>query len=229
MLADILNFTIFLISLYILWPWRYVKFNLHEIFWNRHQSRLALLNINEWESPHKTAHVILLRSAVQYIMCLIAMYCFNILILAMLDCCFGLKYYNWDDVFQILFARAEGMHAHGHAREACKLAKQLAEEMLANPPDLTVDTPPQNTGKSKSLHTVWSRNSHKYKKTMNICLVLHRHHLASKNVDYWKKIVALRTKFVTFIKYSTSYFRQHNLLIKRAKRPVVTKVVPCCR
>lgn len=46
---------------------------------------------------------------------------------------------------QILFAWAEALHAHGHTKEACKLAKKLAEEMLANPPDLTVDPPPTNT------------------------------------------------------------------------------------
>ena len=40
---------------------------------------------------------------------------------------------------QILFARAEALHAHGHTKDACKLAKQLAEEMLANPPDLGSD------------------------------------------------------------------------------------------
>ncbi len=40
-------------------------------------------------------------------------------------------------VVQILFARAEGLHAHGHTREACKLARRLAEEILSNPPDFT--------------------------------------------------------------------------------------------
>lgn len=48
--------------------------------------------------------------------------------------------------YQILFARAEALHAHGHTKEACKLARQLAEEMLSNPPDLTTEQPPP-TGK----------------------------------------------------------------------------------
>lgn len=43
----------------------------------------------------------------------------------------------------MLFARAEALHAHGHAREACKLARQLAEELLANPPNFSVDFPAQ--------------------------------------------------------------------------------------
>ena len=46
-------------------------------------------------------------------------------------------------LFQILFAHAEGLHAHGHTKEACRLAKQLAEEMLNNPPDLTQEQPQQ--------------------------------------------------------------------------------------
>jgi len=30
-----------------------------------------------------------------------------------------------------LFALAEALHTHGYTREACRLAKQLAEEMLS--------------------------------------------------------------------------------------------------
>lgn len=44
-------------------------------------------------------------------------------------------------VSQILFARAEALHAHGHTKEACKLARQLAEEMLNNPTDLIAEQP----------------------------------------------------------------------------------------
>ena len=32
---------------------------------------------------------------------------------------------------QILFALAEALHAHGHTQEACRLARQLAEDLLA--------------------------------------------------------------------------------------------------
>jgi len=39
-----------------------------------------------------------------------------------------------------LLARAEALHAHGHTKEACKLAQQLAEELLAMPPDLLAET-----------------------------------------------------------------------------------------
>lgn len=44
----------------------------------------------------------------------------------------------WD----ILFARAEGLYAHGHTREACILGVQLAEELLSHPPDLMIEVPP---------------------------------------------------------------------------------------
>ena len=47
-----------------------------------------------------------------------------------------------EDVWDILFARAEGLHAHGHGKEACTLGVRLAEELLANPPDLMVELPP---------------------------------------------------------------------------------------
>lgn len=49
---------------------------------------------------------------------------------------------NTEDVWDILFARAEGLHAHGHGKEACTLGVRLAKELLANPPDLMVELPP---------------------------------------------------------------------------------------
>ncbi|XP_054722766.1 zinc finger SWIM domain-containing protein 8-like [Uloborus diversus] len=46
-----------------------------------------------------------------------------------------------EDPLEVLFARAEALHAHGHSNEACMLAVRLAEELLASPPDLTPDSP----------------------------------------------------------------------------------------
>uniref|UniRef100_A0A146L3I4 Zinc finger SWIM domain-containing protein KIAA0913 n=1 Tax=Lygus hesperus TaxID=30085 RepID=A0A146L3I4_LYGHE len=46
------------------------------------------------------------------------------------------------DPWEIMFARAEGLHAHGHNREACILGVKLAEELLENPPNLMVELPP---------------------------------------------------------------------------------------
>lgn len=56
------------------------------------------------------------------------------------------------DPWEILFARAEGLHAHGHNREACLLGVKLAEQLLENPPDLMVELPPiQTKGKRKKV------------------------------------------------------------------------------
>lgn len=59
-----------------------------------------------------------------------------------------------DDPWDVLFARAEGLHAHGHSREACLLGVTLAEELLANPPDLMIDIPPvpKRKGKKQQLN-----------------------------------------------------------------------------
>ncbi|XP_017776997.1 PREDICTED: zinc finger SWIM domain-containing protein 8 [Nicrophorus vespilloides] len=57
-----------------------------------------------------------------------------------------------EDPWDVLFARAEGLHAHGHNKEASMLAVKLAEELLANPPDLMIDIPPIPKRKGKKQH-----------------------------------------------------------------------------
>lgn len=57
-----------------------------------------------------------------------------------------------EDPWDVLFARAEGLHAHGHSREACILGVKLAEELLANPPDLMIEIPPIPRKKGKRHH-----------------------------------------------------------------------------
>ncbi|XP_023294317.2 zinc finger SWIM domain-containing protein 8 homolog isoform X2 [Lucilia cuprina] len=61
-----------------------------------------------------------------------------------------------DDAWDILLARAEGLHAHGHGREACTLAVRLAEEMLENPPNLMMEMPPapKRKGKNKNINPI---------------------------------------------------------------------------
>ena len=54
-----------------------------------------------------------------------------------------------EDPAEILFARAEGLHAHGHVQEASKLAVRLAEELLARPPNLILDLPLTSTSKNR--------------------------------------------------------------------------------
>lgn len=58
-----------------------------------------------------------------------------------------------EDPLEILFARAEGLHAHGHLQEASELAVQLSHELLANPPNLMIDLPPPpSKGKRKKVN-----------------------------------------------------------------------------
>lgn len=54
-----------------------------------------------------------------------------------------------EDQWEVLFARAEGLHAHGHSQEAGKLGARLAEELLDNPPNLSIDLPLSVVGKGK--------------------------------------------------------------------------------
>uniref|UniRef100_A0A669D1K9 Zinc finger, SWIM-type containing 8 n=1 Tax=Oreochromis niloticus TaxID=8128 RepID=A0A669D1K9_ORENI len=53
---------------------------------------------------------------------------------------------------QVLFACAEALHAHGYSNEACRLAVELARDLLANPPDLKVEQP-QTKGKKSKVST----------------------------------------------------------------------------
>ncbi|KAK2181654.1 hypothetical protein NP493_386g04012 [Ridgeia piscesae] len=76
----------------------------------------------------------------------------------------------------ILFARAEALHAHGHTKDACTLAQQLAEEMLANPPDLASDqTTIVSVGKgsfSKEQNSISTFASTTLAKAAFLCTVL---------------------------------------------------------
>lgn len=90
-----------------------------------------------------------------------------------------------DDPLEILFARAEGLHAHGHSAEACELGIQLATELLANPPDLLVELPPIITknGKKKktnpACHQISCLASATLAKCAFLCTVL------AENSDYY--------------------------------------------
>uniref|UniRef100_A0A671WKV1 Zinc finger, SWIM-type containing 8 n=1 Tax=Sparus aurata TaxID=8175 RepID=A0A671WKV1_SPAAU len=55
-------------------------------------------------------------------------------------------------VLMVLFACAEALHAHGYSNEACRLAVELARDLLANPPDLKVEQP-QTKGKKSKVST----------------------------------------------------------------------------
>ncbi|XP_020294167.1 zinc finger SWIM domain-containing protein 8 [Pseudomyrmex gracilis] len=64
-----------------------------------------------------------------------------------------------EDRWDILFARAEGLYAHGHTREACIIGVQLAEELLANPPNLIGHSSPRyHEGSSMALKNKKKKN-----------------------------------------------------------------------
>ncbi|XP_077350528.1 zinc finger SWIM domain-containing protein 8 isoform X2 [Festucalex cinctus] len=64
----------------------------------------------------------------------------------------GIKPLEQEGRMEVLFACAEALHAHGYNNEACRLAVDLANELLAKPPDLKVDQP-QTKGKKNKVST----------------------------------------------------------------------------
>lgn len=53
---------------------------------------------------------------------------------------------------QVLFACAEALHAHGYSSEASRLTVELAQDLLANPPDLKVEPPPAKVRETPFLY-----------------------------------------------------------------------------
>ncbi|KAM3862563.1 zinc finger SWIM domain-containing protein 8 [Diretmus argenteus] len=64
----------------------------------------------------------------------------------------GIKPLEQEGPMEVLFACAEALHAHGYSNEACRLAVELAEDLLASPPDLKVEQP-QTKGKKSKVST----------------------------------------------------------------------------
>lgn len=83
-----------------------------------------------------------------------------------------------EETMEILFARAEALHAHGRTLEACRLAVKLAEELLAHPPNLMVELPnPPARGKrgrrfNPACHQISLLASATLSKTAFLCSVL---------------------------------------------------------
>lgn len=71
----------------------------------------------------------------------------------------------------MLFACAEALYAHGYSNEACRLAVELARDLLANPPDLKVEQP-QTKVTNKLKQTKYIRIHHMYlTKTLYIIIM----------------------------------------------------------
>ncbi|XP_063696295.1 zinc finger SWIM domain-containing protein 8 homolog [Culicoides brevitarsis] len=90
-----------------------------------------------------------------------------------------------EDAWDILFARAEGLHAHGHDREACTLGIRLAEELLANPPNLMVDVAPpvKRKGKKHNVNPIFHQISVLASATLAKCAFLCT--VLSENSDHY--------------------------------------------
>lgn len=65
----------------------------------------------------------------------------------------GIKPLEQEGRMEVVFACAEALHAHGYSNEACRLAVELARDLLANPPDLKVEQP-QTKGKKSKVSTI---------------------------------------------------------------------------
>ncbi|CAH2321866.1 zinc finger SWIM domain-containing 8 isoform X1 [Pelobates cultripes] len=61
----------------------------------------------------------------------------------------GIKPLEQENRMEVLFACAEALYAHGYSSEACRLTVELAQDLLANPPDLKVEQPPTKGKKNK--------------------------------------------------------------------------------
>lgn len=58
-----------------------------------------------------------------------------------------------DAEWEIMFARAEGLYAYGHTKEACVLCVKLVDQFLKNPPNFIIELPPPIIkGKRKKVY-----------------------------------------------------------------------------
>ena len=78
-----------------------------------------------------------------------------------------------EDPWEILFMRAEGIHAHGYQSHACEMAVRLALDMLKNPPDLISDAPPLSVkGKKRRVCAASHQITHTASLTLTHCAFL---------------------------------------------------------
>lgn len=58
-----------------------------------------------------------------------------------------------DAEWETMFARAEGLYAYGHTKEACVLCVKLVDQFLKNPPNFIIELPPPIIkGKRKKVY-----------------------------------------------------------------------------
>jgi len=78
-----------------------------------------------------------------------------------------------EDPWEVLFMRAEGIHAHGYQSDACEMAVRLARDMMKNPPDLISDAPPLSMkGKKRKICAASHQITHTASTTLAHCAFL---------------------------------------------------------
>ncbi|XP_049870300.1 zinc finger SWIM domain-containing protein 8 homolog [Pectinophora gossypiella] len=125
--------------------------------------------------------------------------------------------YGWESGWEISFARAEGLQAHGHAREACALGARLARELLARPPALGSSTSSGGGGhdprKARRRHNPSPR----------LCAASHRLScLASATLA---KCAFLCTVLAEFSEHHELAFRVGLFALEMARPPASTKAL----
>lgn len=75
--------------------------------------------------------------------------------------------------FQVKFARAEALHIHGYFKEACCLCIELANELMVNPPRLTVEV----SHPTPQIHLTPTKHGHvgskKKRRSQDVIMYVH--------------------------------------------------------
>ncbi|XP_047984423.1 zinc finger SWIM domain-containing protein 8 homolog [Leguminivora glycinivorella] len=123
---------------------------------------------------------------------------------------------GWECGWEVSFARAEGLQAHGHAREACALGARLAQELLARPPALG-----SSTGGANSHDMRKARRRHM--PSPRLCAASHRLScLASATLA---KCAFLCTVLAEFSEHHELAFRVGLFALEMARPPASTKAL----
>ncbi|CAG9559710.1 unnamed protein product [Danaus chrysippus] len=126
---------------------------------------------------------------------------------------------GWGCGWEVSFARAEGLHAHGHARDACALGARLAAELLASPPALGG----AGVGSLLSAAAEARRARRRHAPSPRLCAASHRLScLASATLA---KCAFLCTVLAEFNEHHELAFRVGLYALEMARPPASTKAL----
>ncbi|CAH2254504.1 jg25683 [Pararge aegeria aegeria] len=128
---------------------------------------------------------------------------------------------SWGCGWDVSFARAEGLHAHGHAREACALGARLAAELLASPPALGANGGGPGSVLSAAAEARRARRRHT--PSLRLCAASHRLScLASATLA---QCAFLCTVLAEFNEHHELAFRVGLYALEMARPPASTKAL----